>query len=221
MVPELIIFDCDGVLVDSEPISLAVMLEVLREAGCEMTEEQAWEQFLGRSIGTVGAILRDKYAMELTADHLDQLRLKLYARFRNELRPINKVSTAIRGLDAPICVASSSQPDRINLSLGLTGLADLFGAHVFSASMVTRGKPAPDLFLYAAGKMGVPPENCVVIEDSAAGIKAAQAAGMRVIAFTGGSHAVPAGLDAMARANSPSAILRDMQDLGSTIQSLT
>lgn len=220
MVPELIIFDCDGVLVDSEPISLAVLLEVLRGAGCELTEELAWEKFLGRSIGSVSQILRDDHALELTGDHLQKLREKLYARFRSELRPINGVAAAIGGLGVPVCVASSSQLERIKLSLGITGLTDLFGENVFSASMVTRGKPAPDLFLHAAAQMGARADRCVVIEDSAAGIRAAQAAGMRVIAFTGGAHAGPAGLEAKAIANSPSAILRDMQDLGPTIKSL-
>lgn len=220
MVPELIIFDCDGVLVDSEPISLAVLLDVLRGAGCELTEELAWEKFLGRSIGSVSQILRDDHALELTNDHLQKLREKLYARFRSELRPINGVAAAIGGLGVPVCVASSSQLERIKLSLGITGLTDLFGENVFSASMVTRGKPAPDLFLHAAAQMGARADRCVVIEDSAAGIRAAQAAGMRVIAFTGGGHAGPAGLEAKAVANSPSAILRDMQDLGPTIKSL-
>lgn len=220
MVPELIIFDCDGVLVDSEPISLAVLLDVLRGAGCELTEELAWEKFLGRSIGSVSQILRDDHALELTNDHLQKLREKLYARFRSELRPINGVAAAIGRLGVPVCVASSSQLERIKLSLGITGLTDLFGENVFSASMVTRGKPAPDLFLHAAAKMGARADRCVVIEDSAAGIRAAQAAGMRVIAFTGGGHAGPAGLEAKAIANSPSAILRDMQDLGPTIKSL-
>lgn len=224
MVPDLIIFDCDGVLVDSEPISLSVLLDVLREAGCAMTDAQAWEQFLGRSIGTVAKVLEDQYAMELTPEHLRQIRAKLYTRFLDELGPIKGVRAAVteltKSLGCPICVASSSQPERIRLSLDVTGLADLFGAHVYSASMVERGKPAPDLFLYAAAQMGVAPENCVVIEDSEAGIRAAQAAGMRVIAFTGGGHAGPAGLDAMARANSPSAILKDMQDLVRTLHAL-
>ena len=116
-------------------------------------------------------------------------------------------------IDARRCVASSSQLERIRLSLEITGLRDLFEPHIFSASMVSRGKPAPDLFLHVAREMGVAPENCTVIEDSPAGIAAAKDAGMRVFAFAGGSHAGRAGLLAAFETMQPDRVFDDMRDL--------
>lgn len=218
--PGLVIFDCDGVLVDSEPISLSVTLETLAQIGCPLTEQEGYERLLGRSIGTISKVLAQDYGIALTAAHLDQLRTRLFDRFRNELRPIDGVGAAVKGLGCPVCVASSSAPDRIAFSLTQTGLWDLFAPHVFSATMVQRGKPAPDLFLYAAKQMGVAPEDCVVVEDSPAGIKSAQAAGMRVIAFFGGGHAGPAGLLAQAAELNPDGIVANMCELDATLRTL-
>ncbi len=117
------------------------------------------------------------------------MRSALFERFRLELKAIEGMAETLDRLEMPRCVASSSQPERIRYSLGLTGLLEKFEPHIFSATIVKNGKPAPDLFLYAASQMGVDPANCIVIEDSPAGILAAKAAGMCVFAFTGGSHA--------------------------------
>jgi len=185
----LVIFDCDGVLVDSEPLSQRVLLEILTEAGHEQLPEAALSRFLGRSLDSVCAILRDEFDVELTAAHLKRMRDRLYGLFRRELRPIPGVSETIADLAVPCCVASSSQPERIRLALEVTNLLPLLEPHIFSATMVARGKPAPDLFLYAADQMGVSVNRCVVIEDSPAGIEAANFAGMRVLAFAGGTHA--------------------------------
>ncbi|MDV7270039.1 HAD family hydrolase [Thioclava sp. A2] len=220
MRPGLVIFDCDGVLVDSEPLSLAVLREVVSEAGCTLPEDWAWDRLLGRSISTVIAAIHDDFGFELGEAHLAQIRARLLARFRAELGAIPGVAEVISTLPAPVCVASSSQPERIACSLKVTGLEALFGRHVFSATMVENGKPAPDLFLLAAQEMGVAPEDCVVIEDSIAGIQAAKAAGMRVIGFTGGSHAIPARLPEKVRAERPDAILLAMRDLPATIDAL-
>ena len=130
------------------------------------------------------------------------------------------IAKAVAGLGKRVCVASSSQPERIRLSLSVTGLLDLFEPDIFSATMVERGKPAPDLFLLAAERMGVAPSACVVVEDSPAGIEAARRAGMRVIAFCGGGHAGPARLREQAMALSPSALIENMQDLGSVLETL-
>lgn len=187
----LVIFDCDGVLVDSEPISLAVLVDAFRQAGVVIDADYAHRRFLGKSLAAVIATARDEFSLEIGERFLADLRTALHARFRRELKPIPNVGRALDDLEqAGIrwCVASSSQPERIALSLTITGLFDRFSPHVFSASMVENGKPAPDLFLHAASKMGFPPEACVVIEDSPAGIMAARAAGMTVFAFTGGSH---------------------------------
>ncbi len=185
----LIIFDCDGVLVDSEPISVRVLVERLNSKGVAIGEEQAYARFLGRSLSTVTQILHDDYGHTIDSAFLDDLRHHLYDRFRQELRPIWGMARTLNTLDYPHCVASSSQPERIRLSLSLTGLLDRFEPHIFSASMVSRGKPAPDLFLYAAEKMDALPCACIVVEDSPAGIEAAKRAGMSVFAFVGGSHA--------------------------------
>ncbi|QFI67364.1 HAD family hydrolase [Sinorhizobium alkalisoli] len=185
----LVIFDCDGVLVDSEPISLAVLVESLQAAGVSMTIEEASERFLGRSLKSMSAILHAEYGLAADDVFLEGMRMRLYARFRQELKPIRGVREAAAQLGGACCVASSSQPERIRLSLTVTGLIDLFEPHIFSASMVTHGKPAPDLFLHASAEMSYRSADCIVIEDSPAGIEAAKAAGMRVFAFAGASHA--------------------------------
>ncbi|MEC7761056.1 MAG: HAD family hydrolase [Pseudomonadota bacterium] len=213
--PDLLIFDCDGVLVDSEPISLAVMLDVVTEAGIDVSEAEGYRHLLGRSIASNADWLRDAKGLELTTEHREALRQRVFERFRAELEPVSGVRDAIEALPIARCVASSSQPDRIALSLSLTGLLDLFEPHLFSASMVTHGKPAPDLFLHAAAKMQVQPADCVVIEDSPAGIAAAKSAGMRVIGFVGGSHAGPADLKTAVASAGPDAIIERMSDLPS------
>jgi len=187
----LVIFDCDGVLVDSEGIALEVLVEALAETGIGLTTNEAAERFLGRSLGSLTEVVRSEFGVEIDPAFLAGMRDRLYARFRAELAALPGVASAIDSLKAmqvSCCVASSSQRERIELSLSVTGLLPRLSPHIFSATMVERGKPAPDLFLHAAAKMGVAPAQCLVIEDSPAGIRAAQAAGMKVIAFTGGSH---------------------------------
>lgn len=209
----LVIFDCDGVLVDSEPISVDVLRDVIAEAGGEIAEQQAYDWFLGRSMATVVDILKDEIGLTVSSGQLALLRARLYERFRHELKPVPGVVEVVKGLDRPCCVASSSQMERIQLSLEVTGLLDLFNPHIYSATMVKEGKPAPDLFLFAAASIGIEPSNCVVVEDSAAGIMAARRAGMQVFAYTGGSHAVPGRLREKAIELEPDAIFDDMRDL--------
>ncbi|WP_425097669.1 HAD family hydrolase [Tropicibacter sp. S64] len=216
----LVIFDCDGVLVDSEPISLAVTLDTLAALHCPMTEQQGYDQLLGKSASSNAKWLRDSCNLELSDAQVDQMRERLYARFRAELQPIPGIAEAIRALPLPACVASSSQPERIHLSLRLTGLADLLEPYIYSATMVDNGKPAPDLFLYAAKQRGTLPNHCIVVEDSPAGVAAAKAAGMRVIGFTGGSHAGPANLHDKLAKLAPDAIIADMHDLPDQIDLL-
>jgi HAD superfamily hydrolase (TIGR01509 family) len=186
--PKLIIFDCDGVLVDSEPISIGVLLDVLAREGRIIDEASAYRQFLGRSMATIGKQLETDFDFVITEEHLEDIRHELYARFHKELQPIRNIRAALEQLAVPFCVASSSQPERIRLSLDVTGLLDLFEPHIYSAVMVKHGKPAPDLFLHAARAMGVRAGDCIVVEDSPAGIEAAKRAGMPVFAFHGGSH---------------------------------
>ena len=210
---ELIIFDCDGVLVDSEPLAMRVLLKAIAEAGIEIDAESGFREFLGRSLATVTARLEETHGLRLDAAALERMRRELYETFRRELTPTRFITETLDRLQVPFCVASSSQKERIGLSLGVTGLLERFAPHVFSAELVSRGKPAPDLFLHVAEAMGVAPERCLVIEDSPAGIAAAQAAGMTVFAYAGGSHVEPAGLRAEIAALRPAAVIEDMRAL--------
>ena len=211
--PALVIFDCDGVLVDSEPISMSVLLAAIAEAGLALSEEIAFERFLGRSLSNVCEILQREFGVGLGAGALERMREKLFARFRRELKPVPGVTEMLRKLATARCVASSSQPERIRLCLDVTGLLDSFASRIYSATMVSRGKPAPDLFLLAARRMGVAPRDCLVVEDSPAGIAAAKAAGMRAFGFVGGSHAAKAGLAGALALAGPDAIFDDMARL--------
>ncbi|MCV0397805.1 MAG: HAD family hydrolase [Rhizobiaceae bacterium] len=211
MRPGLVIFDCDGVLVDSEPISISVLLEVFGEAGVAIDEQAAYARFLGRSMSSIGETLSAEWGVAMTAAHLEAIRARLYERFRAELKPVAHVADALDAISSRRCVASSSKPERIRLSLEVTGLLERLAPHLYSSTMVEHGKPAPDLFLHAAREMGSGPEECVVIEDSPAGIEAAKRAGMRVFAFTGGSHAGPSGLAATVAALRPDVTFGDMR----------
>lgn len=213
MKPGLVIFDCDGVLVDSEPISIAVLREMIRTAGHEIDEDVAYERFLGRSMASICASLADDPGIEITPEQLGAMRERLNARFRSELKAIDGVAWALQTLPMTRCVASSSKPERIALSLTVTGLFPLLEPHIYSATMVENGKPAPDLFLHAAREMGFSPEACLVIEDSSAGVEAAKRAGMRVFAFTGATHARhPAHLQRIT-ALEPDLVFDNMTDL--------
>ncbi|MFB2550102.1 HAD family hydrolase [Ensifer soli] len=210
----LVIFDCDGVLVDSEPISMAVLVAELAASGVTMSLPDVTERFLGRSMKSMCEVLSAEYGFAAGDEFLERVRTSLYARFRAELQPVEGIAEAVRRLPVPHCVASSSQPERIRLSLTVTGLIDLFEPNIFSATMVSRGKPAPDLFLHASRSMGVSPSACVVIEDSPAGIAAAKAAGMRVFAYAGASHSRDAAHRRMLQGLGPDLLFDDMRELG-------
>ncbi len=186
--PDLVIFDCDGVLVDSEPIALAVTRRVLAAAGIVLTDEETREEFLGRSQDTVLERLAAERGVRLPRDFSAALARELLATFGRELKGVKGVREAVAGISARVCVASSSAPQRLRFTLKVAGYDGLFGQNVFSASQVAFGKPSPDLFLFAARAMGVDPSDCLVIEDSLAGVAAARAAGMTVYGFVGGSH---------------------------------
>jgi HAD superfamily hydrolase (TIGR01509 family) len=209
----LVIFDCDGVLVDSEPLSMRVLLETIAEAGAVIDVAQGYESFLGISLASVTEILRTDYSVDIGPDALDRMRERLYALFRQELRSIPGIAETLAAMPVPFCVASSSQLERIRLSLDVTGLRSFFGDHVFSASMVAHGKPAPDLFLHAAREMRVEPDRCIVIEDSQAGVDAAKRAQMRVFAFTGGSHAQSSVHRSLIESLEPTLVFEQMADL--------
>jgi HAD superfamily hydrolase (TIGR01509 family) len=183
----LIIFDCDGVLVDSELLSCRCLCEALAGCGIEVGVEETLDLFLGRSLD---AVLEHYQALgrSIPRQFPAELRAKVQETFRSALCPIDGIGSVLEGLKVPHCVASSSTLDRVSLSLSLTGLARHFGDRLYTAQMVDRGKPAPDLFLYAARRMQADPARTLVIEDSVSGVRAAKAAGMTVWGFVGGSH---------------------------------
>jgi HAD superfamily hydrolase (TIGR01509 family) len=185
--PDLIIFDCDGVLVDSEVLSCRCLSEELAGYGIELDPDQALDLFLGRSVSAVF----DHYQASghaIPAQFSTELKTRVRAAFQTALCPIEGVNSVLEGLKIPHCVASSSDLDRVSFSLSLTGLTPHFDSRLYTAQMVERGKPAPDLFLYAAEKMQAVPRRTLVIEDSVSGVTAAKAAGMTVWGFVGGSH---------------------------------
>jgi HAD superfamily hydrolase (TIGR01509 family) len=189
--PSLLIFDCDGVLIDSELVACRAEAACFAERGIPLSADDILDRYLGIGMATMLSDLSARAGRDLPLlppGFDDTLRRRVAAAFEVELRPIDGIEALLRALSTPRCVASGSAPERLQHSLGLTGLLPLFAPHVFSATQVARGKPAPDLFLFAAARMGAAPDACVVIEDSVAGVRAAVAAGMPVIGFAGGSH---------------------------------
>lgn len=217
---KLIIFDCDGVLVDSEPLAMAILLQTIAEFGIEIEASEAYEAFLGKSLASVCDLLRSDHRVEIDAAALESMRERLYDAIRCELQPIPGIAQVLRELERPICVASSSQLERIGLALEVTGLSPFFNGNLYSATMVKHGKPAPDLFLHAAREMRVAPADCVVVEDSPAGIAAAQKAGMGALGFTGGSHAGTESHRQKLEALGPQRIFADMLELPRLIRDL-
>jgi len=213
----LLIFDCDGVLVDSEPLACQVDAEVLNGLGLPYTADDIARQFVGKSMKDMIARIEAEHGLVLPDDFAARINQALFARFETDLKPIADVRAAILSLPDRRCVASSSVPERIALSLRVTGLADLF-ENVFSATQVARGKPAPDLFLFAAEKMAARPADCIVIEDSPAGVQAAVAAGMHVIGFTGGGHCGPDHAERLRQAGA-TVIVERMADLRAALNS--
>ncbi len=193
---DLVIFDCDGVLIDSEVISARMLIAELQKQGVSVDIAYVARHFLGRSYPTVMATIRKDFGLDLPPSFEDAYRTRLLTAFEDELQVMPHVTKVLADLDLPFCVATSSSPRRAEISLRLAGLDGLVGDRLFTASMVERGKPAPDLFLLAAERMGVAPPRCLVIEDSLTGVRAGLAAGMEVWRFTGGSHLAGMALDA-------------------------
>ena len=188
---DLVIFDCDGVLVDSELISCRAHAQTLTRHGYAITEQQVLERFLGVSDREARAIIEAEIGRKLPDDFEAQIKAAILQSYGRDLRAISFVAEAIAAIDLAKCVASSGTPEKIRHGLSCAGLHDILAPNLFSATQVERGKPAPDLFLFAAERMHVPPARCVVIEDSVPGVTGALAAGMRVLGFHGGSHCQP------------------------------
>lgn len=183
---ELVIFDCDGVLVDSERLAIRIDVEVLTRLGWPLTEAEVVERFVGVSDEHFRVEVERHLGRALPSDWEAEFEPLYRTVFEQGLRPVDGIVEALDRIRHPTCVASSGSHEKMRLTLGLTGLYDRFAGRIFSATEVAKGKPAPDLFLHAAARMGVAPTACVVVEDSAMGVVAARAAGMRVLAFGGG-----------------------------------
>lgn len=189
--PDAVIFDMDGVLVDSEILVGRIEVDMLAELGAAVTLDEIVQNFMGRSDATMTKMLRRDWGIELPEGFDAERTRRVAARFDEALEAIRGIDGVLLDLIAagiPRCVASSSAPARIAHSLTLTGLRDHFDGHLYSAAMVANGKPAPDLFLHAAARLGVASAACVVVEDSPPGVQAGVAAGMDVIGFTAAAH---------------------------------
>ncbi len=183
---ELVIFDCDGVLIDSERLGVKVDVIALRELGWPLSEAEVIARFVGRSDRENRAAIEAHLGRKLPDGWAEQIEARYREAFKAELTPVAGVPDALDRITLPTCVASSATHEHLRYTLGLTGLYDRFAGRIFSADDVATGKPEPDLFLHAAEQMGATPARCVVIEDSRYGVQAARAAGMRVLAFAGG-----------------------------------
>ena len=209
---DLVIFDCDGVLVDSEVISCRAHAQALTRHGYPITADQVLERFLGVSDRKARQTIETEIGRQLPDDFESKVKQATLQFYAGDLRAISHVGAAIAAIGLPKCVASSGTPEKIHHGLSCAGLYDRLAPHIFSATQVARGKPAPDLFLFAAGQMHVSPGRCLVIEDSVPGITGARAAGMTVLGFHGGSHCRPGHAD-MLRTAGAATTFDDMRQL--------
>ncbi|WP_234325913.1 HAD family hydrolase [Streptomyces sp. NRRL S-495] len=210
----LVIFDCDGVLVDSERIAARVQIGLGAELGWPLTEEEVVERFIGRSMASIDEQVAERLGRE-TADRWWAEFVRRHAEEVDAgLEPVDGLPEALDAITLPTCVASSGSHEKMAHTLGRTGLHHRFAGRIFSATEVARGKPAPDLFLHAARRMGVPPSACAVVEDSAPGVLAARAAGMRAFGYAGG-------LTPAARLTGPDTVVfEDMRELPALLASV-
>ena len=216
----LVIFDCDGVLVDSEMLAHELLAEMMTELGRPTTTAEAIREFAGRSLTDILKLIEGVLGRKLPDEVGRRYGRRLVDRLRHELKPVSGVKAAIAELPYRRCVASSSSIERIRLSLEVTGLMPLFDGNIFSATQVAHGKPAPDLYLFAARSMGAAPGECIVVEDSPLGVSAAVSAKMEVIGFVGGGHATHNLAENLLAAGART-VLSSMSALAATIAEFT
>jgi HAD superfamily hydrolase (TIGR01509 family) len=185
---ELIIFDCDGVLIDSEVIANRVDVDLLASLGLHINFEEYLKISLGKTLSDTMLELEKRFNKKLPADYPEQVMAYKKLAFSKELKAMDGITGLLNNLHLPKAVASGSSPERLEHSLKVTNLWSYFDPHIYSATMVKHGKPAPDLFLFTAEKFKASPSKTLIIEDSTSGVQAAVAAGMTAIGFTGGSH---------------------------------
>lgn len=220
--PSLIIFDCDGVLVDSEIIAAEVESVLLTEAGFPISADELAERFAGLTWQDILLTVEREAGIALSASLIDKSESILDERLKNEVQAVDDIVEVVSALKLPKCICSNSTSARLEMMLKRVELYDLFAPNIFSAKEVgtKKTKPAPDVFLYAAKHFGVDPRNVIVIEDSVHGIQGARAAGMRVIGFTGGAHTYPGHADRLTDAGAETVIHRH-KDLPSVIEALS
>ena len=208
----LVIFDCDGVLVDSEPIANQSFARALKQQGLDWSVEETMRRLMGRSLKSCVEIVEGEIGRKLPGNFLETMQAVTYQGFRDApLQAVAGVKDAAQALKAAgveTCVASSGGLEKMRFTLGLTGLWDFFEGRIFSAAQVARGKPFPDLFLHAAISMNVQPFDCVVVEDSVPGVQAARSAGMRALAYAAAPYA-----DRVALAKAGGFLFTDMKEL--------
>ena len=186
--PGLVVFDCDGVLIDSEIVVCRLTAEELTRLGYAIATSEVIRRFAGRPEREMLAEIEAEWGRPVPAAYSAAMTARVAHAYAHELQVMPGAAELLRRLRVEVCVASSSHPEKLRLGLETVGLHDRFAPHVVSASLVAHGKPAPDVFVFAAGWMRTPVAQCLVIEDSVPGVQAARAAGMRVIGFAGGSH---------------------------------
>ena len=220
--PSLILFDCDGVLVDSEIIAAEVEAQLLTEAGFPIEAEEVAERFAGLTWTNILLEVERQANIPLSATLLERSEQLLDERLKNEVLAIDDVIATVEALKIPKAICSNSKSYRLEMMLKRVGLYDSFAPHIFSAPEVgsKKTKPAPDVYLYGAKQFGVEPKNVIVVEDSAHGVQAAVAAGMRVIGFTGGAHSQMGHAEKLTDAGAETVIHRH-KDLAATIEALS
>ena len=182
---DLVIFDCDGVLVDSEVLTNTILRDMLIELGAKVTLADMFENFVGHSMAHCLDLMRDLLGQYPPEDFVPNYRSRCVEVLREQLQPVPGIKHALSRIALPMCVASSGDHDKMRTTLGMTGLLDQFDDRLFSVTQVAHGKPAPDVFLFAASSMGVAPHRVAVVEDTPIGVMAGLAAGMKVFGYAG------------------------------------
>ena len=220
--PDLVIFDCDGVLVDSEIVAARVEAELLTSAGFEISAEEIFETYAGLTFKDIMLRLEEKSHVPFQASLIDRAEELVDRKLRSDVRIIDGAREAVAAVTAPRAVCSNSSTERVQFMLEKVRLLPFFAGRIFSGLDIPskKTKPAPDVFLYAADKLGANPKNTFVIEDSVHGIAGARAAGMRVIGFTGAGHSYPGHADALTEAGAET-VIRRWAELNSTLAALS
>ncbi|HLN07656.1 MAG TPA: HAD family hydrolase [Stellaceae bacterium] len=217
---DLVIFDCDGVLIDSELLTIRVEVALLAERGIAITTDEIIERYCGISMEAMVADLEARFGCTLGDEFHSSHASRFASICETDLQAMAGIEAVLDGIPGKTCIASSSSPERLRHTLGLVGLYQRFEPYIYSATMVARGKPAPDLFLLAAAQMAADPECCVVVEDSLPGVTAAVAAGMTAIGFVGGGHCSPGRADQL-RSGGAVVVIDRMPELLPTLARLS